>query len=159
MAETAESRVRAVLLGYFPMFIATLSLVTSIYNGYLNSKFVDFIQRNAGWTEYLRTCKEIIDAYFQVKVRIAAVNTAGASAQAEAANAVAKFGALGTYLANLRDEPTRERYTQLTRNLEKLSIDAAQLSAGDLNKRYDVPDREFSEMNSDCIKSAKELPL
>jgi hypothetical protein len=72
---------------------------------------------------------------------------------------VAKFGALGTYLANLRDEATRERYTQLTRNLEKLSIDAAQLSTGDLGKRYDVPDREFSEMNSDCIKSAKELPL
>ena len=159
MAETAESRVRAVLLGYFPMFIATLSLVTSIYNGYLNSKFVDFIQRNAGRTEYLRTCKEIIDAYFQVKVKIAAVNTAGTSAQAEAANAVAKFGALGTYLANLRDEPTRERYTQLTVDLEKLSSDASRLSPAELGKRYEVPDREFYEMNADCIKSAKELPL
>ena len=53
------------------MFIATLSLLTSIYNGYLNSRFVDFIQRNAGRTEYLRTCKEIIDAYFQIKVRMA----------------------------------------------------------------------------------------
>jgi hypothetical protein len=165
MAETAESRVRAVLLGYFPMFIATLSLFTSIYGSYLNSKFVDFIQRNAGRTEYLRTCKEIIDAYFQIKVRVAAVNAAGGaagastSAQDEAAIAVAKFGALGTYLANLRDESTRERYTQLTTILEKLSTDAARLSAADLNKRSDVPDREFSEMNSDCIKSAKELPL
>ena len=26
-------------------------------------------------------------------------------------------------------------------------------------KRYEEPDREFTEMNSDCIKSAKELPL
>ncbi len=26
-------------------------------------------------------------------------------------------------------------------------------------KRYEAPDREFYEMNSDCIKSAKELPL
>ena len=66
---------------------------------------MDFIQRNAGRTEYLRTCKEIIDAYFQIKVRIAAVNAAGGrtaasiSAQGEAAMAVAKFGALGTYLA------------------------------------------------------------
>jgi hypothetical protein len=147
------------------MFIATLSLVTSIYNGYLNSRFVDFIQRNAGRTEYLRTCKEIIDAYFQIKVRIAAVNAAGekaatsTSVQMETANAVARFGALGTYLANLRDETTRERYTQVTTNLEKLSIDAQRLSAGELSKRYEVPDREFSEMNSDCIKSAKELPL
>jgi hypothetical protein len=161
MSETAESRLRAILLGYFPMFIATLSLVTSIYNGYLNSRFVDFIQRNAGRTEYLRTCKEIIDAYFQIKVRVAAVNGAGdkTAAQSEAANAVAKFGALGTYLANLRDEPTRQRYTQLTVNLEKLVGDAAGLSAAELSKRYEVPDREFYEMNADCIKSAKELPL
>ena len=50
MSDTTESRVRAIMLGYFPMFIATLSLVTSIYNGYLNSRFVDFIQRNAGRT-------------------------------------------------------------------------------------------------------------
>ena len=127
--QSRESRVRTAILIYFPMFIATLSLVTSIYNGYLNSKFVDFIQRNAGRTEYLRTCKEIIDAYFQAKVRIGAVNGAGdkasASAQTEAANAVAKFGALGTYLANLRDETTRQRYTQLTDDLEKLVGDAA----------------------------------
>src|SRR4051812_18408515 len=147
MSDTTESRLRAIMLGYFPMFIATLSLVTSIYNGYLNSRFVDFIQRNAGRTEYLRTCKEIIDAYFQVKVRMTAVNTAGdktatsASAQTEAANAVAKFGALGTYLANLRDETTRQRYTELTTELEKLSSDAARLSAGELNKRYEAPDR------------------
>ncbi len=47
MPETTESRFRAAALLYFPMFIATLSLVTSIYNGYLNSRFVDFIQRNA----------------------------------------------------------------------------------------------------------------
>lgn len=161
MPETTETRLRTVSLSYFPMFIATLSLFTSIYGSYLNSKFVDFIQRNAGRTEYLRTCKEIIDAYFQIKMRISAVSgdNASASSRVEAANAVAKFGALGTYLANLRDETTRVRYTQLTSDLEKLSSDAAHLSAADLGKRYEAPDREFYEMNSDCIKSAKELPL
>ena len=56
---------------YFPMFIATLSLVTSIYNGYLNNQFVDLIQRNVGRAEYMRTCKDVIDAYFQVKFRAA----------------------------------------------------------------------------------------
>jgi hypothetical protein len=165
MPESTETRLRAILLGYFPMFIATLSLLTSIYNGYLNSRFVDFIQRNAGRTEYLRTCKEIIDAYFQIRVRMTALSTAGEKAgaspslQTDAANAVAKFGALGTYLANLRDEATRERYTQVTTNLEKLSADAGHLSVDELNKRYEARDREFTEMNADCIKSAKELPL
>ena len=161
MSDTTESRLRTITLAYFPMFIATLSLVTSIYNGYLNSRFVDFIQRNAGRTEYLRTCKEIIDAYFQIKVRVGAINGPGDKtiARSEAANAVAKFGALGTYLANLRDEPTRQRYSQLTFDLEKLTADAGSLTASELAKRYEVPDREFYEMNSDCIKSAKELPL
>jgi hypothetical protein len=165
MPESTETRLHAILLGYFPMFIATLSLLASVYNGYLNNRFVDFIQRNAGRTEYLRTCKEIIDAYFQIKVRMTAVSAAGekagpfTSSQMEVANAVARFGALGTYLANLRDEGTRVRYTQVTTDLEKLSVDAARLTVDELNKRYEVPDREFTEMNSDCIKSAKELPL
>jgi hypothetical protein len=162
MSETTESRVRATVLVYFPMFIATLSLLTSLYNGYLNSKFVDFIQHNAGRTEYLRTCKEIIDAYFQVKIRIGFVSAAGAQASAgvqnEAANAVAKVGALGTYLANLRDEKTRERYTHLTTLLDALAHDAPRLTAVELDKRTEPADREFSELNADCVKSAKELP-
>jgi len=47
-----ESRFRTAAITYFPMFIATLSLITSIYNGYLNNKFVDLIQRNFGRAEY-----------------------------------------------------------------------------------------------------------
>ena len=81
-SESRESRVRTAILIYFPMFIAALSLLTSIYNGYLNGKFVDFIQRNTGRTEYLRTCKEVIDAYFQAKIRIGMVNGAGPQAAA-----------------------------------------------------------------------------
>ena len=118
-----EATIRTAVVTYFPMFIAVLSLVTSIYNGYLNGKFVDIIQRNFGRTEYLRTCKEIIDAYFQVKFRAGIVSegfqrggAAGASgasaAEIDAAGAVSKFAALGTYLANLRDEPTRQQYTR-----------------------------------------------
>jgi hypothetical protein len=62
------------------MFIATLSLVTSIYNGYLNGKFVDFIQRNAGRTEYLRTCKENHRCVFSDQGEDRRVNGAGAQA-------------------------------------------------------------------------------
>ena len=32
-SESRESRVRTAILIYFPMFIAALSLLTSIYNG------------------------------------------------------------------------------------------------------------------------------
>src|SRR5258708_1258915 len=101
-----DSKTRSIAITYFPMFIATLSLVTSIYNGYLNGKFVDLIQRNLGRAEYMRTCKEIIDAYFQVKFRAGLVSEAaeraggsspagGSGLEVDAANAVNKFAALG----------------------------------------------------------------
>ena len=132
MADTTETRTRALLLTYFPMFIATLSLVTSIYNGYLNGKFVDLVRNNVGRVEYMKSCREIIEAFFQVKVRLAALNAAGDKAgaeQIEAATAVAKFIALGTYLANLRDETIRVRYTKLSQELEKVLADARRIPA------------------------------
>ncbi len=47
-----EVTIRTAVVTYFPMFIATLSLITSIYNGYLNNRFVDIIQRNIARGEY-----------------------------------------------------------------------------------------------------------
>jgi hypothetical protein len=155
-----ETKVRSVLVIYFPMFIATLSLVTSIYNGYLNGKFIDIIQSNLPRAEYMRTCKEIIDAYFQVKFRAGLLHASaqrGAVAPAEeteAKNAVNKFAALGTYLANLRDEAARARYTELSEHLEKIVSEAAK-PAADLDRLFEPADALFGEMNADCVKSAK----
>src|SRR5215475_753328 len=137
-AATTESKTRTILLAYFPMFIATLSLCTSIFNGYLNLKFVDFIQRNTGRTEYLRTCKEIIDAYFQVKVRAGMINAK--SANDDGAATVARFAALGTYLANLRDDATRRQYTELSDEVANIVKNAASMPSGDFQKAFDKAD-------------------
>jgi hypothetical protein len=152
--------VRSMLVVIFPMFIATLSLLTSIYNGYLNNKFVGIIQTNLGKAEYMRTCKEIIDAYFQVKFKVGLVAQAGASSaqSIDAANAVSHFAALGTYLANLRDDATRERYTELSRQLDKIVKDAGRTPPGGLDKLFEPADRLFADMNADCINSAKIAP-
>src|SRR5215216_4134994 len=139
----SESRWRAAIITYFPMLIAVLSLVTSIYNGYLNNKFVVISQGNLSRGEYLRTCKEIIDGYFQVKLKVGVINansgrqgdparSDSSTPQGEAANAVSHFAALGTYLANLRDETARTHYTQLSDELEKIAKQAARLSPGEL---------------------------
>jgi hypothetical protein len=153
-----ESKTRSVVLTYFPMFIATLSLVTSIFNGYLNNRFVDIIQRNFGRAEYMRTCKEIIDAYFQVKFRAGLLTegSAPASGAVDARNAAMRFAALGTYLANLRDETVRARYTELTRLLEKAVAEAPHTPPGELGKLFEPADKIFADMNNDCVKSAKE---
>jgi len=163
-----ETKLRSVLMSYFPMFIATLSLVTSIYNGYLNNKFVDIIQRNLGRAEYMRTCKEIIDAYFQVKFKAGLLSASGereragtpapnaAAEQIDAASAVNKFAALGTYLANLRDDAIRVRYTELTRALERAVAEARRTPPAGIEKLFEGADRIFAELNNDCVKSAKE---
>jgi hypothetical protein len=164
-----ERKFRTAVVTYFPMFIAVLSLVTSIYNGYLNAKFVDIIQSNFGRGEYLRTCKEVIDAYFQIKARVELVRTereraGGAPAaglspyQAEAIAAVSRFGALGTYLANLRDDKVRARYTELTGRLDAIVREAGTTS-NDLRAALVPADAIFNEMNDDCIKSAKDAPM
>jgi hypothetical protein len=159
-----ESKARSIALSYFPMFIATLSLVTSIFNGYLNNRFVDIIQRNFGRTEYVRTCKEIIDTYFQVKFRVTLVSREGerpgssglSSTEIDAGYAVNKFAALGTYLANLRDDAIRARYTELSRLLEKAVAEARRTPPADMAKLFEPADVIFTEMNADCVKSAKE---
>ena len=158
-----ENTIRTAVTAYFPMFIAVLSLLTSIYNGYLNNKFVNIIQGNLGRAEHMRTCKEIIDAYFQVKFRAGLVNESGERAipaaataeQREAINAVNKFAALGTYLANLRDDAAREKYTQLSDELSKIVARARATPPAEFAKLFDASDRMFGQMNDDCVSSAK----
>jgi hypothetical protein len=164
MAES-EPRWRSALVIYFPMLIAVLSLLTSIFNGYLNNKFVGIIQANLSRGEYLRTCKEVIDAYFQVKFKSAALagseqgGSASSAQQRDAANAANHFAALGTYLANLRDDPrTRERYTELSHRVENSVKEAPRTPAGQIDKLFGPADQLFAEMNDDCVKSAKAAP-
>ncbi len=159
-----ENRVRTVVMTYFPMFIATLSLCTSIYNGYLNNKFVDFIQRNLGRAEYLHTCKEILEAHAQIHFRAKLLNQLGdrtdgssaqVSAQTEATNALIRFTSLATYLANLQTE-ARTRYTEVADGLEKIVNDAPRLSRAELDKRLERNNQLFIGMNDDCVRIAKQ---
>jgi hypothetical protein len=168
MSERRE-RIKTTLITFFPMFIATLSLVTAIFNGYLNNKFIDIIQRNVGRTEYMRTCKEAIDAYFQVKFRAGVAARAGSASPAagvapspasvDAANAVAKFAALGTYLANLRDDAIRRRYTELSQRLDAAVREAARTPPADVAKLFEPADALFAGLNDDCVKSAQSAPM
>ena len=158
-----ESMLRAAVMTYFPMFIAALSLFASVYNNHLNSKALDIIQRSLGRGEYLRTCRDIIEAYFQVKFRVGLlvqdVNHAGgipSSARAEAENAVNKFAALGTYLANLGDERAREQYTHLSWELEKIAREAGQSPGSGVEKLFEQAGQMFAGLNADCVRTAQE---
>ena len=160
-----ETRVRTAVITYFPMFIAVLSLVTSMYNGYLNNKFVDFIQRNLARAESLRTCKEILEAHTQVQFRAKILSQVGerarqgstvdvTAARNDADGALIKYISLATYLANLHPN-ARERYTHLSMELENILNEAPQLTLDGLNKRFAKTDPMFAAMNDDCVAMAK----
>ena len=154
-----NGHVHSTLVTYFPMFIATLSVLSSIYQGYLFAHSIDVIQRNVSRSEYLRTCREIIDTYFQVKLAVTQLAEPAAnptaSAIANANNLVGKFGALGTYLANFQDDEIRVRYTGLSNELSRLVGSARDRSAGDAGKRFAEADRLFGQMNEDCVRLAQ----
>lgn len=153
-----ESHLRSTLVVYFPMLIAVLSLVTSIYNGYLNNRFVTLIQGNVGRVEYLKTCRDIIDAYFQVKFHVDQIKgQPGAASEMQARSAVNRFAALGTYLANLRDEEARREYTTLAKQLDGAVARAGSAPAdAGLFKEADVM---FGKLNDDCIRTAHSVPM
>jgi hypothetical protein len=104
------------------------------------------------------------------------VQSANGSARAntmvdvEAGNRVARFGALGTFLANFQNEDIRYRYTMLTWELAKIVKTARQMppavaenlvdrASGAADKLFEKADELFAGMNADCVKLAKAAPL
>jgi hypothetical protein len=155
-----ESRTRTAVVTYFPMFIATISVIASIYSAYLFARSVEVMQRNVDRFETMRACRDIIDAYFQIKLKTkqaAAGGPEAAAAENEAAAAVAKFGAIGTYLANLGDEPTRVRYTQLAHELARVVAAARTTPQAQVGKLFDPADDLFAGMNEDCVRTSKTI--
>ncbi len=103
----------------------------------------------------MRTCKDIIDAYFQIKLKAALLaGSTDSNREVEAENSVSRFAALWTYLANLQNEETRVRYTKLSRTLAKIVVDARNTPRNEIDKLFAPADELFTGMNNDCVKAA-----
>ncbi len=145
--------------------IALCSLSTAMYQGYVQTRNLEIMQRDLARREQVRSCKEVIEAYFEAKLRIGQVLDMRArppsgwmpSPEDAAAVAVSRFAALGTYLANFQGEEARVRYTALTRALE-----AAVARAGDggvsMQALFEAADGLFAGMNEDCVRQARNVP-
>lgn len=160
-----NARNNASIFAYVSFFVAALSLVTSMYQGYLNTRFVELIQSGVARAETARICKDLIDAFFQIKFRteglVAALereknpNSPGVvSASADARSAVSRFGAYGTYLANFQGEKKRYEYTMLSRELARIVESAHKLPAAEPSALFGKADEMFGVMNADCVRSA-----
>jgi hypothetical protein len=158
------TRDRTPLLALMSIGLAMITVSAAVYQNYIYTKLLDTIQRNVSRTEYSRACRDVIEAYFQVKLRVglALTERAGASPgmmEIEAANAVSRVGAYGTFLANYRNDDVRYQYTQLTLELQRIVLAARAGGERDLDRLFVRADELFARMNEDCVQTAKASPL
>jgi hypothetical protein len=160
---------RSTLVALFSVLLAIMSVCAALYQNYIQTKYVDAVQRNVTRNEYIRACRDVIETYFQVKLKVGLIVAAtargemagatGSMFEIEAVNAVARFGGIGTYLANFQGEDIRFRYTQLTRELTRIVTTARSAPAGNADGLFAEADKLFAQMNDDCVKTARAAPL
>jgi hypothetical protein len=142
-----------------PLFIAVLSLGSSIFQSLNYARSIDSAQRNVLRAESLRTCRDIIEVFFQLRLRAEEANrmqeAASATMLSEMKALAYKFGAFGTFLANFQDEAVRVRYTELAWELQAIAENAGKLGKPDFDKRFAVADERFGKLNEDCVKAAQ----
>lgn len=146
-------------LGSLPVIALTVSLLSLLSSGFQSWNYarnIESVQRNVLRAENLRTCKEIIDVFFQLRLKSEEANHAAAENSALELKSLAyRFGALGTFLANFRDEPVRLRYTQLSWELLRIANQAATMPKAEFDASFAKVDAIFTELNNDCVKSAQ----
>lgn len=153
------------IFAYISFFVATLSLVATMYQAYLNTRYVELIQTSVSRGETARTCKDLIDVYFQIKFRTSALaaalereknpnSSSVIAASSEALNTVSRFAALGTFLANFQGEEKRAQYTALSNELARIVDLTHKTPAGDPSRLFGKADELFGTMNNDCVRSA-----
>jgi hypothetical protein len=142
-----------------PLIIAGLTLVSQSFQSINYARNIESAQRNVLRAEALKTCRDIIDVFFQFRLKAEEANHRQAASSpmlgAEMKALVYRFSAYGTFLANFQDESTRTRYTELTWELNTIAEGAASLTAADFSRRFAAVDERFGKLNEDCVKAAQ----
>jgi hypothetical protein len=159
---------------YLLALTTMLALGAVAYQTYLLRQSLNIIDRASQrmdrvqqQNEYVRACRDLSDAYFLVKQRVAPLmavpdrsNIAGAARiseinRVEAQDAVARFVALGAFLGNAQDAAARERYGELSRVLTRLAEDAKGKPLTEFDKAFEPADKLFALVNSDCARMSQ----
>jgi hypothetical protein len=170
-APSRGTQVRSNLPLYLLALTTLLALGAVAYQTYLLRQSLNIIDRASQrmdrvqqQNEYVRACRDLSDAYFLVKQRVAPLmavpdrsNIAGAARiseinRIEAQDAVARFAALGAFLGNAQDAAARERHGELSRVLTRLAEDAKGMQLTEFDKAFEPADKLFAQVNSDCAR-------
>lgn len=155
---------RTVPISFVSLAIASLSMVTAMYQGWLQTENMASMTRDIARREQIRVCKDVIEAYFEAKLRIGLLADKMGRTELfltlttpseQAAVAVSRIGAFGTFLANVQGEDARARYTSLTRELETVLEATLAGAVTDRDGLFREADRLFAVLNEDCVASAR----
>ena len=158
---------RLLSLPTLSLLIASLSLISSISQSFNYRKNIESVQQNVLRAENLKTCRDIIEAFFAFRLRAEEANAqaqntlapldklAAEAARRDLKSLVYRFGALGTYLANFTPDTARERYSALSWSLNEIAEQVASLSPAEFSTKFAVADKAFGALNEDCAKSAQ----
>lgn len=147
------------LLPLVSLAVAGLSLGAASWQGYLNSRNLEIVQRDLGRRELVRVCRDVIEAYFAVKLAVEKSATLRSERSAaelafESRAATNRFAALGTYLANFQGEAKRAEYTALSRELLGLAKSGPAQNPEGLEAAFSTADGMFARLNDDCVRSS-----
>jgi hypothetical protein len=155
----AAERRRVNWLVILPLTIAALTLVSQSFQSVNYARSIESAQRNVLRAEALKTCRDIIDVFFQFRLKAEEANrmreAAGPMAVPEMKTLVYRFGAYGTFLANFQDAAARRRYTELSWELLAIGEGAASMPSADFERRFAAADTHFGALNEDCVKAAQ----
>jgi hypothetical protein len=142
-----------------PLVIAGLTLVSQSFQSINYARNIDSAQRNVLRAEALKTCRDIIDVFFQFRLKAEEASHlqagAGPMIGAEMKALASKFGAYGTFLANFQGEDVRYRYTMLARELAAIAEAAGGMAIGAFTTRFAKAEEAFGALNEDCVKAAQ----
>lgn len=139
------------------LLIALLSMLSSITQSFNYRRNIESVQQNVLRTENLRTCREIIEVFFDFRLKAEETNArqvTDETATREMRVIVYRFGALGTYLANFAPELSRDRYARLAWLLNDIALKAGTMAKNDFESKFAEADHAFGILNEDCVRSA-----
>jgi hypothetical protein len=157
------------LLTYFAVILSVFALALSAYQGYVFNRSIDMMERNVSRGEFVRACRDMAGAYYEVKQKASVLmpaadrgNIAGASRvteanRLEAQAAITKFGNLSNYLASFQDISARVQYNELTKTLNGILDVARTTPLTDLDRVFAPADKLFTAMSDDCGNPSRVL--
>ncbi len=150
-------------LTYVTLAIALFSLASSVFQNWNYARNIESVQRNVLRAEHLRSCRDMIDLFFQFRLQAeqahAAVLAGRAMETSPLRATVYKFGALSTFLANFLGDPARQRYTALSWELLALADTLPNLTDDQFQTRFGAIDKQFSTVNDECTRAAQSMLL